>query len=483
MGWIWRSVFVLGVLGRVSFAADTIPIFTGTPIPFCVGANKALQYDDTVHAWGCATMSGGGTTDAAADGMTKGVVTFAPADFDCTTGLCSLDYANAQKASATVPGLLTAADWTLFTGKQPALGFTPENTANKTTSVGLGTSDALYPSQNAVKSYVDTGLATKQATLGFAAVPDTRTVAGHPLTSNVTLVPSDAGLGSVTNDTQLKRSGNDYSGFATKTTPAAGDVLLIEDSAASGVKKQITLGSLPASGNGTPGGATSQTQYNNTGAFAGSTGLMLDATTILARKDHVTPLNTNTTMGVHNVLTCTAGATDKTFTLPAASSTTLGQVYRLIKVDSGIGACLFAPAAGERINGIVNGTKSALTQYAQVEVILTDTAVPNWSAFSALTSVPQTIASGTLALSTTAIASGACTTAQTATAAGVITTDVVSMSFNGDPTAITGFVPNINGMLTIVPYPAANAVSVKVCNMSSASITPGALTLNWRVSR
>ena len=51
--------------------------------------------------------------------------------------------------------------------KQTALGFTPENVANKSTSTSLGTSNTLYPSQNAVKSYVDTGLATKQNSLGF----------------------------------------------------------------------------------------------------------------------------------------------------------------------------------------------------------------------------------------------------------------------------------------------------------------------------
>ena len=33
-----------------------------------------------------------------------------------------------------------------------ALGFTPENVANKSTSTTLGTSDTLYPSQNAVKT-------------------------------------------------------------------------------------------------------------------------------------------------------------------------------------------------------------------------------------------------------------------------------------------------------------------------------------------
>lgn len=36
-----------------------------------------------------------------------------------------------------------------------ALGFTPENVANKSTSTSLGSSDTLYPTQNAVKVYAD----------------------------------------------------------------------------------------------------------------------------------------------------------------------------------------------------------------------------------------------------------------------------------------------------------------------------------------
>ena len=39
--------------------------------------------------------------------------------------------------------------------KEDVLGFTPENVANKSTSTSLGTSDTLYPSQKAVKAYVD----------------------------------------------------------------------------------------------------------------------------------------------------------------------------------------------------------------------------------------------------------------------------------------------------------------------------------------
>ena len=42
--------------------------------------------------------------------------------------------------------------------KQSALGFTPEDVANKSTSTSLGTSNTLYPTQNAVKSYVDTAV-------------------------------------------------------------------------------------------------------------------------------------------------------------------------------------------------------------------------------------------------------------------------------------------------------------------------------------
>ena len=95
----------------------------------------------------------------------------------------------------------------------------------------------------------------------------------------------------------------------------------------------------------------------------------------------------------------------------------------------------------------------------------------------------QTIASGALALSTSAIASAACTTAQTATATGTATTDVVLLSFNADPTAVTGYVPLTAGMLTIIGYPTTNTVNIKVCNNTSSSITPGAVTLNWRVVR
>lgn len=96
-------------------------------------------------------------------------------------------------------------------------------------------------------------------------------------------------------------------------------------------------------------------------------------------------------------------------------------------------------------------------------------------------SVP--IASGTAAMGTGAITSATCATVVTVSATGVATTDTITASFNGDPTAVTGYIPSTSGMLTIIPYPTANNVNFKVCNNTSGSVTPGAITLNWRVAR
>ena len=59
------------------------------------------------------------------------------------------------------------------------------------------------------------------------------------------LPPSDVGLGDVTNDAQLKRSANDFASFTEKTLSASADLILIEDSAASGAKKKVQIGNFP----------------------------------------------------------------------------------------------------------------------------------------------------------------------------------------------------------------------------------------------
>lgn len=61
-----------------------------------------------------------GVVDAAADGSTKGRAAFTAADFNAASGVISIDYTNAQKATGSVPGFLAAADWTTFNNKAAA---------------------------------------------------------------------------------------------------------------------------------------------------------------------------------------------------------------------------------------------------------------------------------------------------------------------------------------------------------------------------
>jgi hypothetical protein len=69
-------------------------------------------------------------------------------------------------------------------GKENTLGFTPENVANKDTSTSLGTSNTLYPTQNAVKSYIDTGLSGKENTITTLPISKGGTNSGTALANN-----------------------------------------------------------------------------------------------------------------------------------------------------------------------------------------------------------------------------------------------------------------------------------------------------------
>lgn len=97
--------------------------------------------------------------------------------------------------------------------------------------------------------------------------------------------------------------------------------------------------------------------------------------------------------------------------------------------------------------------------------------------------VTQTICSGTLALGTSAIASGAAATTVTASCTGLASTDNIMLDFNASPLAVTGYIPSAAGMLGIIKWPTANTVNVAVVNNTSSSVTPSAITLNYRVTR
>ncbi len=100
---------------------------------------QVLTWNNGVPQWVATTtfssplvFASGNVTinNAAADGATKGAASFATNDFDASSGNITLDYTNGQKASASLPGFLTAADWSVFN--------------NKVSSSSLDTYAALY---------------------------------------------------------------------------------------------------------------------------------------------------------------------------------------------------------------------------------------------------------------------------------------------------------------------------------------------------
>lgn len=129
------------------------------------------------------------------------------------------------------------------------------------------------------------------------------------------------------------------------------------------------------------------------------------------------------------------------------------------------------------------GNSSGASNYPVAQTMGSGVITALGVALSGAGGVTTTVVSGTSALGTSAISSGACASVVTTAATGAATTDTVLASFNGDPTGVTGYAPTTNGMLTIIGYPSANNVNFKVCNNTSASVTPGAITLNWRILR
>lgn len=97
-----------------------------------------------------------------------------------------------------------------------------------------------------------------------------------------------------------------------------------------------------------------------------------------------------------------------------------------------------------------------------------------------------TIASGSAALATGSISNGVCASAVTAAATGAIATDSLPADFSADPSGTTGYNPAAGAQaLTIYKWVSTgpSQVNFKVCNFTAAPITPGAVTLNWRVVR
>ncbi|HEX6827127.1 MAG TPA: hypothetical protein VF077_12490 [Nitrospiraceae bacterium] len=133
------------------------------------------------------------------------------------------------------------------------------------------------------------------------------------------------------------------------------------------------------SGTVNPGVAGATPYYPGAGTTVDdSLGLQLSATSILSEMHQVTPLAVDTPLALHNIIACTAGASNKSFPLPSAATTPTG-LYRVIKVDSGAGGCLVQATGGDSLNGAPNGSMTVTGRFEELWVTLLP-ALPGWTA-------------------------------------------------------------------------------------------------------
>ncbi len=149
-------------------------------------------------------------------------------------------YVDAQVASATIPDadastkgkIQLAGDLsgTAAAPTVPALA-TKENSANKSAVTTLGTSDVLFPTQNAVKTYVDTNISTVNA--NNTALQATVTANANAATTAIAAVQADVDANeatSIATDTALQNNINTLQNtVATNATNTAAALALKED--------------------------------------------------------------------------------------------------------------------------------------------------------------------------------------------------------------------------------------------------------------
>lgn len=170
---------------------------------------------------------------------------------------------------------------------------------------------------------------------------------------------------------------------------------------------------------------------------------------------------------------CT-GTAPCTFSVPIAAPS----------VATGSSAPPITPGTGGVFGG-GEGTVPSVGAAASVDLCYADSTVHAYLCSfnnSSYFPITRTICAASKALQTSAISSASLAN-DTLTCTGLLTTDVVMCSFNGIVTAVTGYIPSTNGMLSVYVYPTANTINITAINNTSSSITPGPVTVNCRAER
>lgn len=290
---------------------------TAAPLDLTVAQVNAILPVFTSSLNGLAPASGGGSTNfLRADGTWAAPAsgyTFDANDFNGTTTI-TIDYTNGQKASGTVPGFLTAANWNTFNGKQNAIttGTTAQyfrgdlSLATFPTTVSTFTNDAGYLTNITGKITAGTNVSITGS--GTTAAPyvinstagGTGTVTAFAFTngngftgsvSNATTTPT---LSLTLQDADAGGTTKGQAGFAAADFNASAGIISIDyanGTAASGsVKGFLTAadwttfnakqGAITLTTTGTSGAATLIGNTLNIPQYAGSGGMTNPMTTI-----------------------------------------------------------------------------------------------------------------------------------------------------------------------------------------------------------
>jgi hypothetical protein len=425
---------------------------SGLAMPSCSGATNALIWTSG-SGFGCNTITGGSATS-----ITPGTTTVTGATAPCVienTGTtvmgCTAETGTGSFVRATSPTLVTPALGTPASGVATNLTGTAASLTAGTATVANGLKSATTTVSTSAATAPTNGqvLTATSGTTATWQTPSSGSVSITSLTPNIVVTPSPiTGTGTIASVVPLSAQTGTYpivDGDNTKVITGA-SALTITPPGTGG----SFLAGWGASILGMSGGSTLTPSGGSTAG--GLAVVALDAGQFASIA--VDGSNYDLALGIPP-----SGTQNKVLATPNGST---GQP----KLRALVAADIPSIPISTGVSGLGTNVATALA-----------------ATLSAAGGVSSTIASGTSAMGTSAISSAACATAVTTTATNTATTDVISWGFNGDPTGVTGYAPVTTGALTIFAYPSANNVNFKVCNLTNASVTPGAITLNWRVVR
>lgn len=348
-------------------------------------------------------------------------------------------------------------------------------TGPEISTISLGKIDDLT-NQHSVIIPFGVASAVDQVTVTNAATanPATVSVSATGSDTNINLNLISKGTGAVECNGSPCGTGGTITGQVVGQIPLPGSSTSITNTLTAGTNQGYYLPERVNTVNGTAG-SLSETQLGDCAAPGTITGAATTYT--IAYTDSV---GCNV---VHDI----AGSAGATITIP--TPTTLNNAHPFFKYTNNTSAqtdtlspTTFQISMGNAAAASTLSVPPGAACLVQLDPVNAST----WKAdchLIAVTSGTTTVASGTSTMGTGAITSGTCASAVTTTATGVATTDSIIATPNTDPTAVTGYAPSASGSLYIQAYPTSGNVNFKVCNNTSGSITPSALTLNWRVVR